>query len=297
MSFCIAKIIDGQIFIHVDSLLTGEGVVRHQTEKDTILKAVLMNHQFCLMYAGNVEVANVLIKKIFELPRMPFKNLVNLILADHINNDLVTDYIIVTCFNRTPRIIEIKNSQLKETQSSWIGSDIAFNSFQNHFITLKNENQPLSETFRNAFSRVIVDQNVPDVGGFHFSIQPITKTKVYRGNPMLMNYPPQLIMHVVNIDFLKKYGYIDSSDSKKSTGGFAYTILPSATFEFPGFGIHFGHVNVGMLYIPKLYGIYPETYYDCTGHQFVEIANQKGITLSGMTMDNETSIGSVHKGS
>jgi hypothetical protein len=31
MSFRIAKIIDGQIFIHVDSLLTGEHVIRHQS--------------------------------------------------------------------------------------------------------------------------------------------------------------------------------------------------------------------------------------------------------------------------
>lgn len=297
MSFCIAKIIDGEMYIHSDSLMSGKDVVRHNGEKDTILKAVLINHHLCLIYAGNIEVANALIQKIFQRDPMSYRQLIEMIYKNHVENEFVTEYIIASTINRTPRITEVKDNRINDKiQSAWVGSSIAFNSFQGHFDKMKNEYQVLSEAFSCAFSRVLTDREVPKVGGFHIKIQPIINTERYQGNPMLMNYQSELIINsLVDDKFFKEHGYSDSKDSKKLNGGFAYTVIPSMTLEFPGFGIHFGHVNVGMLYVPKLYGIYPETFYNCTGHQFINLALERGIILRGLSMDNETSTLFIHK--
>lgn len=298
MSFCIAKIIDGKAYIHTDSLLSGDDVTRHMAEKQTILKAVLINHHLCLLFAGNVEVANALIKRIFQSFPMSLNDMKQMIYLDHIRQDLVTDYILVNTFNnKRPYITEIKNGVGKDRlTSSWIGSSEAFNSFQMHFDQQKKETTVLSEAFRSAAIKVIEHESIPGVGGFHFEVEPIQGSHIYVGNPMILNY--SMVMHTVviaNYGTLDEEGFYTSDKSTKANGGFAHTILQSVTIEYPGVGIHFGHVDLGLLFVPKLNGIYPITFNNCTGPEFIESAKQKGVILAGSTVDNETNEAQFHR--
>lgn len=295
MSFGIAKILDGKLHIHADSLLTGEDVTRHNTQNDSVLKAVLINHQVSLIFAGNVPVANDLILKLSNKIPGKYNELIAAVYQHHMENDCLTDYLIGTTLTNGPRIVAIKNGQIdKDINSGWVGTIAAFNSFQSKYLELITNSTGVVSAFDTAFQSVLLDPQVPTVGGFQFSIESI-KPKGIVGNPVFLNYKKVLRMEtIVNEDFMKKHGYWDTNYATVGNGGFDYSILPSISIEYPGVGFHFGYVNLGMLWIPRKFGVWPQAYPNHDGDKFVKVAQKHGAILSGITMCSHESVMKKH---
>ncbi len=287
MSLGIAKIIDGEICINADSLMSGNDVVRHDVRKHCVLKCVLITQNVCLIYAGNIEPVSQLIKQVYSIGNFSFKKLVDIIFDNHQKYDKSTDYILAAYLNNTPFIVEIKDGILtKENQTSWVGSKRAFASFQEKFYTEKENSNNIRDTFRNSFKTILDMDEFPEIGSFLFTINTIQ----YNGLKLL-NYQPRIEMNVTFSDTdLREMGYVDSSDSTRANGGFSVTYIPAVQKDNTGIGLHFGHVDFGLLFSPRIYGIYPKSFNNVSGSDFAKCAKDEGIILGGLVFDAENNI-------
>jgi len=282
MSFCIAKIIDNKIHIHTDSLLTGNDVVRHSLQKDSLIKAILINHSLCVSFAGNVSVAHDLISKINEVQPPSFQAFFNLVIEHHLRNDQCTDYIIASTFNNVPRLFEIKSGNFRDNlQTTWIGSKSAFGCFQEHFEQCKGVVGSLSSAFGNAFGKVLSDDRASDVGGFHISLGQYCVEKA-TGKPQILNYENRIHMYEqFDEEFKKRNGFWSTGFSNVGDGAFCYSVLPVMTFKHPGVVLYFGHIKLGLLYSHKQFGFKPKEFPNCNSLQFAKKLKKFGVKLKG----------------
>lgn len=166
MSLIIAKIIDGKIQIESDTKISGENVVRNNPVKGR-LKTLILDHGLTVSYAGDVALAedayNWFIEKAKSTVRWEeYLNYLN----DHSKTKQVE--FILAGYSKDPFILKIKNGQIDQSSTAWIGDLNAFREFQEYFFTNNRKESP-SDKFTNSFRKVVQNQLNPTVGEFHIT--------------------------------------------------------------------------------------------------------------------------------
>lgn len=288
MSLCIAKLIEGKIYINADSLVSGHDVVAHDIQRDSIMKAVLLNPQVCILFAGNVSVADNLLSLIHSNVPPKIGALISFIWEHQRKNDESTDYIIASTLKDHPRIIEIKDGRiLQDVNTSWIGTKSGFSSFQKFYDVEKGKNTSLAEAFNSAFTKVMDDDSIKEVGGFRFSLTQYEVENV-RGNPLILSYENHMFFYsVLDDEFYEENGFWDTRLESKANGGFAYSTLPSKSVKTPGVGLYFGHVHLGLMFSYRHFGLVPGQYRNCSSLEFSKEVAKIGGRLQGMAYEGD----------
>ena len=113
-----------------DFLIKNIGMETYRRIKSLgIVKNVIINENICVSSAGILEDFNKLLKYIDDNENILFDDICKKALEININSNNRTDFIICSVKDES-RIIQIKDYEQTETNSSWIGSSKCFNKFQ-----------------------------------------------------------------------------------------------------------------------------------------------------------------------
>ena len=113
-----------------DILIKNIGMVAYKRIKSLgVVKNVLINENVCVSSAGILEDFNELLRYIDDNKKISFGEICKKALEININSNNRTDFIICTVKDEN-RIVQIKDYEQTETDSSWIGSSKCFNKFQ-----------------------------------------------------------------------------------------------------------------------------------------------------------------------
>lgn len=287
MGLCIAKIIEGEIMIHVDGLVTGESIRRHQFSKHTVLKAILLTQNICLLFAGNIEPMNVILELFYKRRGYRYGEIISFFQNQQMRYDNSIDFVLASHLPDCSEIVELKNGEVKRNMSSsWIGSIKAFNRFQEEWIKLNKIGIDKKRSFEKAFSAVIYDDAIAEVGNVKFSLKTynnkFNQSRFFNYVPEISIYPSAQRTKVE----LDSFGIASSTSSTVENGGYAYTILPSNSLGQTGVGIYFGFTQLGMFYFPRKHGIEP-IIFKTSIEDFIKGIKKLGIEVRGVIFSNE----------
>lgn len=156
MSFIVAKKYSNRIRIFSDNKMTvnpddedilikGMGIENYKKIKALgIIKNVIINENICICSAGILEDFNKLLEYVDTNQTKSFDDICIKALEINSQNNGRTDFIICTTKDNN-RIVEIKNNEMLETESSWIGSKNCFEMFQN----IRHSEEMLQQTIHD----------------------------------------------------------------------------------------------------------------------------------------------------
>ena len=193
--------------------------------------------------------------------------------------------------NKKPIIFKVANGKLEQNLLNfWIGDKRAFNSFQKHSLSLKEDGKSELECIIFAFEKVIADDLIDTIGNFQVSvhtdenISPNEKVFLYSLKTELSVVEEQTI----HCKEANKYYAVPLG----TTGGGAYGIsyLVSVSPSLHGVALHFFYGNFGVLFCPQIskQGIKIK---NVNGTQFIEkIKEQYNLPMHGLVKLNESSL-------
>lgn len=283
MSLCIVKIINGDLRINADSLLSGSGVRRHDIVTDSALKAILLSEKTCLCFAGNPDYITDVYEFIKVRPKIPLQPFTKLLHDLNVKSSGAVEFILAGYVNfDEPYIWEFKDGKVQSTLSSWIGSKKGFDVFQTTYLS-ENESRrkdAVEHHFDKAFEAVINDDKVPEVGDFHFTVYTTRAKQEHFKRHKFLIY--RSIVKIV-AQLPAGFGEVSTIMKTETNTNYAISYVPSKDLLNPGLGIHFGHVNYGFLFKPCA-DIKPIVYSNVNGAQFKEAARKEGIQLNDVPL-------------
>lgn len=153
----------------------GAGVSKElqaQLQKYGVIKSTIICPEFCISYAGNnAFLASKLFYKLYEMKTFYREDVIREAYDVHItaNDPSDIEFIICSVENGTLYIDCIKDKKLcKDVQSAWLGSFVAFHSFQGYRLKSKEPVQKLSS---QAFREVVSGCGDDTVGGFPIAVE------------------------------------------------------------------------------------------------------------------------------
>lgn len=175
MTLVVCKRIANELVIHSDSKVIDdfsngiESQLRQHKPLSGLLKTVILHPHVALSFAGQSEYATRFLSDFLKTQPNEWNTpkLLFTLLNIHKASNSEIDFIVCTCDARKPSISVIKDGKLTvDVESAWIGSQPAFNFFQEIFHSdtrLDNE----FERARAAFKAVIENDELREVGHFH----------------------------------------------------------------------------------------------------------------------------------
>jgi hypothetical protein len=259
---------------------------------DGVIKTIIINSNLCVSFAGDIEPAEEGIEQIRPNDDLP--KILKLLRNKSIGNK--TDFIVCSS---TPevKIYEIKDSNCSEVQSSWIGSQNAFNRFQGY---LHNQIQGGQSSFFNiepsltkeaselgkisgAFDKVIDDPSAPEVDGF--KVRVVFQEGKFKYQGYLNSYLGQMEMKFDQSMIGQKI-YIGHGTSREGS----YTVnFFNSNSNFNHVGLHILQGNLGIVYSRTDNGLLRPKIFQMDEVDFVDFAKREfDIRPTGTTQDRET---------
>ncbi|WP_233899346.1 hypothetical protein [Tenacibaculum piscium] len=283
MTLVVGRITQGGIRIDSDSRITDPKIVSNKNSVFSgLLKTIILNPSISVSYAGDVEIAQKAIEKLYNLEKFEINKIKSLLLKLNIESGNETDFLIASLENQ-PLLYKISNGKIEPSNSfHWIGDITAFNLFQKEFIpNIKNiEANHICSVHSDAFNKVIESDKIESVGGFHitvhrtkFGLEYLFKMKIISGQSTSMT--------------LRNNEFKSIPFGNAQTGAFSYSYLKSNNPFLPAIGIHFPIGNFGTLYYPKISReiIF---YKDVNPFEFAKkVKNEYKIELSGMVKNGD----------
>lgn len=176
MSFILARKYGDRIRIFADKKMTVDpkdeaflikniGVENYRRIKSLgVVKNVIINQNICVSSAGILEDFNDLLKYIDGNENILFDDICKKALEININSNNRTDFIICTVEDEC-RIIQIKDYEQSETDSSWIGSSKCFNKFQ----SIRFSDDMSKQTIYDCESKKEIPLDSEGIDSFSFS--------------------------------------------------------------------------------------------------------------------------------
>ncbi len=269
MSLIIARKEKENIFITSDTKLSfpdereiTQGLKRRPS--DGIIKSTIINFNLCISFAGAVDYADEAIKKIHT--DTSIEEVFKILFEIHQLSAYETDFII--CIG-TPKatIFELKENRLSEVSAAWIGSQRAFNRFQDYMLRNREKKQeisffkvtPLLESnttdlysrISDSFDAVIGDEDIPEVDGFKVNV--IFENKfMYRGyfHSYLGNQEMKIKIpsNVSSVQFPVPF------NGPPSNGNYTINFFNSSE-DYKYVGVHVLQGNFGIVYIRENNGL------------------------------------------
>ncbi len=261
---------------------------------DGVIKTIIVNPNLCVSFAGDIETAEKGIKQIglnADLSSI-------LQLLKNVSVDNKTEFIVCSSIPEV-KIHEIKNSNYSEVQSSWIGSQNAFNKFQGYlhdqikvvqpsFIKIE---QSLTKEFSElgklsgAFDKVINDPSVPEVDGFKVKVALHEGKFKYQGylNSYLGHMEIKLDQSMIGQKICIRHGHGTSREGSYTVNFF------DSNSNFNHVGIHILQGNLGIVYSRTDNGLLRPKIFQMDEVDFVDFAKKEfDMHPTGTTQDRES---------
>ncbi|WP_027127212.1 hypothetical protein [Gelidibacter mesophilus] len=282
MTLVVGRITQGGIRVDSDSKITDPSIASNRnTVFSGLLKTIILNPNISVSYAGGVDTAQKAIEELYKLQKFEINEIKKLLLKIHSENDCETDFLIASLENQ-PLLYKISENKIDVSNSfQWIGDIKGFNIFQKEFFpNLKSQDaKHISTVHANAFDKVIENDQIESVGGFH-----ITAHRTEFG----IEYLFKMSLNMGRSETLTlKQGSNIIPWGNAGTGTFASCYLKSDNPYKPAIGIHFPIGNFGTLYYPKV-SRKVIFYKDVNGFEFAEkVKSDYGIKIIGMIKNGE----------
>lgn len=245
MSLVVAKITPRGIRIVSDSKVTDPEAVKHGYLYGTI-KAVIINQNLCICYAGKAGVGQVAIDSIRSHAKK-IEGVCQRLLDAHKEANEETDFIIAAL--KPTKLFKISNGDIQETDSScWIGDSDGFNIFQKYLHQTNPSNIPDSDyltsiKMETAMREVISEPSIPRVGEFSISVASTKNGFNYMlGQYRAAGFLPQSIPSGVLTPI--QFG-------NAASGGFSYHIMSPDNAGIGALGIYFPEGSFGAFFYPE----------------------------------------------
>lgn len=176
MSFIFARKYSNQIKIFADKKMTIDpkdeaflikniGMKAYRRIKSLgVVKNVIINESICVSSAGILEDFNELLRYIDDNEKISFDDICKKALEININSNNRTDFIVCTVKDEK-KIVQIKDYEQAETNSSWIGSNKCFNKFQ----SIRFSEDMVSQTIYDCESKKEIILGTEDIDSQSFS--------------------------------------------------------------------------------------------------------------------------------
>ena len=213
-----------------------------------VIKNVIINQNICICSAGMLEDYNDLLKYVDNNTNLTYEDICNEALKINIKANNRTDFIICTVKD-TNKITQIKDYNMEETESSWIGSKECFEKFQSIRLSEKMKNQ----TIYNCASKTELpyDAELIDITSFSKtlksniddSVGEISIECVSRDNKFC--YMDKLFTSISKPRTLEKGKNLKIYDDVFN-GGYTYYVYKS----FDNYKLYINQLNCGVVYCP-----------------------------------------------
>lgn len=249
MSLVVAKIIEGKIQIESDTKVSGENVVRNNPIKGR-LKTLILDHNLTLSYAGDIALAEDGYNWFVERAKSKVLWEEYLIYLNELSKTDQVDFILAG-YSTEPFILKIKNGQIEQSSSAWIGDVKAFSEFQGYFLE-KDENKSTEEKFTASFRSVVQNQLNPTVGEFHITTSANLDDFV-DGERKIPVFQYKLKSEIVigrskNIEIKEKGVGVPLPSGNSVEGDFAISHFTNFTQSKSSLGIFFEYGKFGIFY-------------------------------------------------
>jgi len=260
--------------------------------KEGVIKTIIINEFSCISFAGNIEYADAALKETGL--ETDTDNILSILLCYNKKSAGTTNFIFCTG-QPYPLIFEIRNSEVRNVNSSWIGSKRGFEKFQSimlgedeviseqiSFSIKDSKGEELFSKMTKAIDSVIDDDNIPEVSGFKIRTYYDGGKFVYLGyfdsylggEEIWMNIPPgrsSFNMPIVHT---------------ASDGGYSVNFF-SSSVNHEYVGLHIMQGNFGVVYSRKNKGLmYPELFKDMDELDFWDCVRAKyKISPIGITQN------------
>ncbi len=282
MTLVVARIEGLNLFIESDSKVT-DPLMLQKSPVCSVIKTVILNPLVTLSYAGDVPLAEEVIRNFYIKGISNVEDFIDLINDISKASTLDTDFIIGTADGGSPRLFRIrKNCQVeRDLTSTWIGDVNAFSEYQAVYHSL-DKNNPSYHEMRVAISEVINSNKFESVGWFNVS--------VFLDHEMHVH--PVFAYDIgLNLDANVKQYISANTNTPLSVGsieGGAYgiTFFASLSPKIIGLGIYFIHANLGILYYPK-YSLQGQVIKSKSPVDFIKTILEKyNMPLHGFCLDD-----------
>ncbi len=289
MTLIIAKIIEGKIQIESDTKISGENVVRNNPIKGR-LKSLILSHNLTVCYAGDIELGedayNFFIQK--AKTKIEWQDYLNYL--QELSGTKEVDFILAG-YSPNPFIIKIKDRQIEQSESAWIGDYSAFTEFQSYFLS-DSKNNKQSEWFSNCFGKVVDSQLNQSVGEFHVTVKTNSADfKFHNKTVPVFQYQlkSSLTLGRAKTVSFKEKGIPEPIPSGNAEDG-TYTIsyFTNFTQEWAALGVYFEIGAFGILFCPGDL-LRSKKYAEENAQDFVnKVYNDTKIELKGLQALKDT---------
>ncbi|QRF65111.1 hypothetical protein [Ponticoccus alexandrii] len=310
MTLVVCRKEDHEVFVQSDSKVidsfgaANERSLRQNDMLGGLLKTVLIHPHICLSFSGASRHATKFLKTFMasDMREWGTRRLIVELFKIHRESGLACEFILCESVERSPRITLIKDGNVQvDQQSAWIGSQPAFNKYQESFHKL-DASEPLNQRMRRAFREVIDDENLLEVGHFHIEVYLEHKF----ANTGLIGGGPDSV-------FAYEYkGEWDAGNQVLSIKANEATALPMGSAPYGAYGLgyfrslstkrqgvalHFPHASFGILMCPQVDCEKAIIFKDCVATEFLDqIWDTYQIALEGVAVVSETKFQHIRSG-
>lgn len=281
MTLVVALKSDEEIRIFSDTKITNPQKPLKGMENST-LKAVILNHNVCVCYAGNVGRGHSAIQKLYSQIELNFdlEEVLAFLQKQNVEGEGDTDFILASLTPK-PSLYKIQNGIIdREVQTAWIGEKEGFSTLQMYRskvppLPFANENPSPAKMAddiwktKKAMERII--EGTIHKGISEFLIEVGTGNNGFYYEKNSLSFPPTL---KPNQDIFDNYREVAAA-----SGSFTYTILTPSESGVGAVGIHIYQGNFGALLYPK-YNVNPIVFRNVNELEFKEkVCTEFNITL------------------
>ena len=282
MTLVVGRITQGGIRVDSDSRITDPNIASNRNNIFSgLLKTIILNPNISVSYAGAVDTAQKAIEQLYQLEKFEINEIKKILLKINSESDCETDFLIASLENQ-PLLYKISDNKIDVSNTfQWIGDIEGFNLFQKEFFPNLKSQDPkhISSVHSSAFDKVIENDKVKSVGGFHIT--------VHRTN-FGLEYLFKMTLKMGRSETMRlKQGSNIIPWGNAGTGTFSSSYLKSDNPFRPAIGIHFPIGNFGTLYFPLL-SRKIIIYKDVNGFEFAEkVKSDYEIKLIGIIKNGD----------
>lgn len=283
MSLVIAKIIEGKIQIESDTKISGDHVVRNKPI-DGRLKSLVLAHNLAVSFAGDTELAKDAYEYFVKNANSKIEWKEYLEYLNDLSKTNQVDFILAG-YSPDPFLLKVKDGNIEDLNSAWIGDQAAFSEFQRYYLS-QDGSKKLSEKFTDSFHLVVKNQLNPRVGEFHVTLKTNLNDFQYEGHPVPVFqynlYSELIIGRPKNLNFEQKGKPIHLPPGNSLEGDYSISFFTNPTQEWASLGIYFEYGKFGLFFcFGKL--LESTKFNTASAQDFVnDVFNETGIELQGM---------------
>ncbi|MFT6908913.1 MAG: hypothetical protein ACJAS1_005620 [Oleiphilaceae bacterium] len=297
MTLVVARTEGGKVHVTSDTLVTKINGERFSYDK-CIVKAVLVNVQCCICFAGNVDAANKAISHLIDKNYNCINKILSYLEKIHNKYNQSVDFGVITNIDEELSLHSLKSGEaLTNVKQFWLGEH--FNEFQIKFGEFP-EDTPLKDKMNQSMISLIQDGNINAIGGFDLSISSDNESFQFEdenGKRPISGLAYDFRVHH-SITGPQIITFEKAGECKPIKGGTddSISVFSSTNPYYPGAGIHYKHAKNGYLFCPHLriklgqpeLVLEPFVYTNVDPECFLEkITSSYGIGLKGFVVGDE----------